>query len=671
MKELQTVLNNILTDKNTNLKPENLKKGVTCLGVTGTLEASASSGGVKQFSTVEEMNASTGNTEGDLAVVYRSEVQNATVDSRFQVATFPDTVVLDTALTDYVEVRYRAVDSSVMFDCMGQLDSSMFSMDCYTESGSVRITYESSDGITYTRTDTTGNPVDFGTEIYYEMTEMWNDAIGKFIQIGGSTFEGLFKYSSYLDKSMFRFVKLNDITITDNVAYWNGNYDETAYDVEKLKSLYRKMYNDGITSNQRGYFALNENNQLICFSYYFVSTGKINGNAPDRIVHNGSGCIGLSNTILSGNNDPSTIYVYALDLENQTYTKIMETSNRGTITISGSNYYTYPVILNSVPIYWAGDENDIEYKLYPIWITSNLMDSATGTACNVTNVANNINLYETKHKYFLAPSQLTATSDDVYIQTFYGKDGAEIGTLQNKENLTTKQVQKKVEIWNNFNEGIICPEDMTDAFKDMTITAIPKLNTSNVNTMVFTFIRCTNLTTIPLIDTSNVTNAYGMFHSCSSLITIPPLDMSNNGNTAYMFYDCINLISAPLSNANNLINTRYMFCNCKSITEIPQLNTSKVITMNSMFYGCIKLTTLPQLDAAGITANTGLETMFYNCPNLSDESLNNILLMCANFSGYTGTKTLKHMSLTEEQATKCTTLSNYQAFLDAGWTTGY
>lgn len=196
MKELQTVLNNILADKNTNLKPENLKAGVTCLGITGTLEVSTASGGVKRFSTVEEMNSSTGNTEGDLAIVYRNEVQNAKVDSKFQTATFPDTVVLDTALTDYVEVRYRAVDSSKMFDCMGSLDSSRFMMDCYTESGEIRIQYESSDGITYTRTDTTGNPVDFGTEIYYEMTEMWNDAIGKFIQIGGSTFEGLYKYNS-------------------------------------------------------------------------------------------------------------------------------------------------------------------------------------------------------------------------------------------------------------------------------------------------------------------------------------------------------------------------------------------------------------------------------------------------------------------------------------------
>lgn len=35
MKELQTVLNNILADKNANLLPENLKTGITCLGIQG------------------------------------------------------------------------------------------------------------------------------------------------------------------------------------------------------------------------------------------------------------------------------------------------------------------------------------------------------------------------------------------------------------------------------------------------------------------------------------------------------------------------------------------------------------------------------------------------------------------------------------------------------------
>lgn len=38
--ELQQNLDAILLDKNTNLKPENLKSGVTCLGITGTLQQS-------------------------------------------------------------------------------------------------------------------------------------------------------------------------------------------------------------------------------------------------------------------------------------------------------------------------------------------------------------------------------------------------------------------------------------------------------------------------------------------------------------------------------------------------------------------------------------------------------------------------------------------------------
>ena len=35
-------LQDILEDRNTNLKPENLRKGVTCLGVEGAMEVSSS-----------------------------------------------------------------------------------------------------------------------------------------------------------------------------------------------------------------------------------------------------------------------------------------------------------------------------------------------------------------------------------------------------------------------------------------------------------------------------------------------------------------------------------------------------------------------------------------------------------------------------------------------------
>lgn len=241
--ELQTKLDAILNDKNTNLLPENLKAGVTCLGIEGTLTGGATTDTpIKLFETIEEMNADSTAQEGDLAIVYRNEIQNATVDSHFQTATFPDTVVLDTAITDSIEVRYRAVDDSVMFDCFGSLDSSRFMMDCYGDSGEVRIEYTSSDGITYTRTDTTGNPVDFGTEIYYEMAEMWNDAIGKFIQVGGMYFDGLYKYNDHVLDSMGAFsitVSNNEITNVplEGVAISVSVLEEITQQIKTLRNL--------------------------------------------------------------------------------------------------------------------------------------------------------------------------------------------------------------------------------------------------------------------------------------------------------------------------------------------------------------------------------------------------------------------------------------------------
>ena len=148
------------------------------------------------------------------------------------------------------------------------------------------------------------------------------------------------------------------------------------------------------------------------------------------------------------------------------------------------------------------------------------------------------------------------------------------------------------------------------------------------------------------LDTSSVTNMNSIFSRCTNLTIIPQLDTSNVTDMSYMFY------------------------NCTSLTTIPLLNTSNVTTMSYIFRNCTNLTTIPQLD---MSKTTSIQNMFDGCTSLSDESLNNILAMCANAVKITNSsyKTLKYIGLTEEQATKCTTLSNYQAFLDAGWTTGY
>lgn len=115
-----------------------------------------------------------------------------------------------------------------------------------------------------------------------------------------------------------------------------------------------------------------------------------------------------------------------------------------------------------------------------------------------------------------------------------------------------------------------------------------------------------------------------------------------------------------------------MFQSCFMLKKIKGLNTSGVTNMYNMFGSCYELTDIEVLDTSTL-ANTGMRNMFNGCTKLSNESLNNILQMCINAVKITTEtyKTLSYIGLTSEQATKCQLLSNYQAFLDAGWTTGY
>ena len=65
--------------------------------------------------------------------------------------------------------------------------------------------------------------------------------------------------------------------------------------------------------------------------------------------------------------------------------------------------------------------------------------------------------------------------------------------------------------------------------------------------------------------------------------------------------------------------------------------------------------------------------MFTGCVKLTDNSLNNILQICINATLYTGTKTLYTLGFRSNKYSveRIQALSNYQAFIDAGWTIGY
>ena len=61
-----------------------------------------------------------------------------------------------------------------------------------------------------------------------------------------------------------------------------------------------------------------------------------------------------------------------------------------------------------------------------------------------------------------------------------------------------------------------------------------------------------------------------------------------------------------------------------------------------------------------------LYNIFTNCPNLTNDSLNNIMLMCANATRVTN-KSFLNIGLTENQINICKTLDNYTLATSAGW----
>ena len=205
------------------------------------------------------------------------------------------------------------------------------------------------------------------------------------------------------------------------------------------------------------------------------------------------------------------------------------------------------------------------------------------------------------------------------------------------------------------------------------IKQIPADTVISGTTMGRMFNGCSNLTSIPLLDTSNLTDMGYAFNSCKKITTIPLLNTSKVTIMNETFRFCTNLTTVPALDTSNVTQMSNMFASCSSLISIPQFNTSKVNTMQSMLSYCTNLTTVPALDTSSINWSNGFAGMFSGTTKLTDESLNNILTMCINATSYNGTKTLAYLGFQPRyySASRIEALSNYQDFINAGWTTGY
>lgn len=688
MASLKEKSQTILDEKQLNLLPENIKKDITIFGVTGTYDNSS---GVKLFETIDEMNSDTNAKEDDLAVVYRSEITNMTSDSVISSITFPEQVVLVETFTDSVYCRLRAENSSVMFNGNIMLDTNMFRFDGFTDSGRIMVEYSSTDGITYTRTrfendngDLT-NPVDLGTNVIVENAEEWSDIIGQFILVGGNIFEGLFNYKT-VDTDNQLTLNPMSLDISDESINLIQAGPILDYAILKNAATYLSQFYD----------------EELQFDAYIDYENKV------HIVYAKSGFNSLAKIFIINKDNP-IIYmgdnagdepVEHFDAIYNNETKTFENEQKITFTKMFTNINLqgfYCTKINGYPICAIGisnnDYNSWRHFNHTIYYLDTI-DSSTNININDTK----LKLNEMVTKYVIAPNQFTVNSNNLYNAIAYGKDGIINGNITNNVSNSFADINAEIyyklqNVYDNMEPRVLTDDDKNI---DKNIYFIPikrdgtsLIDTSQVTNMSSMFSDCNNLDEIPLLDTSNVTNMSSMFSGCDSLTTIPQLNTNQVINMSNMFANCKNLQTVPQLNTSNVTNMTSMFSGCRSLQTISLLDTKNVTSTNNMLSNCTNLQVVPQLDISkatntarmfggctnlvtipvlNISSATMIGNTFIDCPNLSDDSLNNILATCLTAKT---SRTLEYIGLSEEQATKCTTLSNYEAFTSAGWTTGY
>ena len=174
------------------------------------------------------------------------------------------------------------------------------------------------------------------------------------------------------------------------------------------------------------------------------------------------------------------------------------------------------------------------------------------------------------------------------------------------------------------------------------------------------------------LDYSQATSFESMFYMFKtddySNINIE-LDTSSGKYFGGMFEES-GFVSAPNLNLNNAVSLSLMFNNCENLENVPQyqIHTS-LDDFNEPAEEMDKT-------VAEYLADNFVNDIFSKCPNLSDESLNNILGMISDDDFPMNKvqpprahwKTLvSTIGLTQEQAYKCTQLSNWEAAVEKGW----
>ena len=152
---------------------------------------------------------------------------------------------------------------------------------------------------------------------------------------------------------------------------------------------------------------------------------------------------------------------------------------------------------------------------------------------------------------------------------------------------------------------------------------LPKIDTSRLTSLNYTFQDCNLLVAIPMLDTSKVTSMEYTFQSCYSLVSIPLLDTSKVTDMSYMFNGCSSLVHLPQLDTSSVTNMSDAFSSCANLVHLPQLITAQVTDMNQMLGFCRNLVSVTGIDLLGAS---DIDRIFVNSYRIKDCYIKNLKL---------------------------------------------
>ncbi len=296
------------------------------------------------------------------------------------------------------------------------------------------------------------------------------------------------------------------------------------------------------------------------------------------------------------------------------------------------------------------------------------------------NIKAGVQIFDVGGEYTgLDTSDATATAEDIVIGKTAYVDGEKIEGV-----LTSSTENGNCNIETNIPTGFYEYDSSADVetWKSNIYQIITEINdtvkapTGSTSAL---FAGCTELKYIKAVDLQDTTACSAMFCDCVSLVT-PPTILNSQGIRSWgsCFKRCTNLTTPLIADAvgSNCYGFNSMYEGCSKIVTAPSYSAPNIEIMYKMFKDCTSLVNVPIYSTQKIGQNyrawSGLTSFVENCPNLSDESLNNILQMCYA-SPITNAiyMTLANVGLSESQVERCKSLSNYDKLIAKGWTTGY